>query len=192
MGKFKVGDFVTYNSSKRTHPELVDGSTYIIEQIKNGYYVYVSGHGMNPAHAWNPDWFELKGSPTAEQLKQQILSLRKERAEAIVLVSSLEKREKEVVSQLAALGFVLCGQEDTVLTDNKEDPKNWEVGDTLISLNSTYTSGRKGVKLLVTGKSKDAIFYECTESGRNGRAALTDSTCLEWLKTNYKFLPQHQ
>lgn len=154
MAKFKAGDVVklvnieglygSQNRSGRVRLEL--GETYPVTEVEGAIIRLMKSNGET--EGCYPYRVELvTGEQTAESLKNAIFSIRQEREQTLSKLKDLDTQEAEAISQLNALGFSLFEEGEVVNTppsktvlhaedieEDMTDPKNWEAGDVIESL----------------------------------------------------------
>lgn len=113
-------------------------------------------HVVNTASAFN----NLK--PSAEEIRENILSLRSERERHNVAISDIDNQETEMLELLKEMGFVLheevvknCGKTVLYAEDIEEDmsdPNNWKVGDILEQTYYTFKDKYTKITEIEDGK----------------------------------------
>ena len=153
MVKFKVGDVVKlvnidglYSSQPYGgNVRLELGETYPVVEVDGDLIRVMKSNGE--VEGCYPYRVELVAEEqTAEGLKNTILSIRQEREQTLSTLKDLDTQEAEAISQLNTLGFSLFeeGKVDSPLSEtalsaeyieeDMTDPKNWEVGDVIESI----------------------------------------------------------
>lgn len=159
MNKAKVGDRIKIVAAEQSCGEYHNGDTGVVEEVEeNGVYTEFDHYDEDGTKihffVYHTEYEVVKSSnvafsnqknqhnslkPSAEQIRENILSLRIERERLKVAISDIDKQEAEMLELLKEMGFVLheevvktCGKTVLYAEDIEEDmndPLNWKVGD---------------------------------------------------------------
>ena len=155
MNKVKVGDKVRIINKPLWVGAYQDGDTGVVVDrdsygnacVREDHVLVLLDKGCNQFYTVHENEIQVVNTtstfnnlkPSAEEVRENILSLRIERERLKASISDIDKQEVEMLELLKEMGFVLheevvktCGKTVLYAEDIEEDmadPLNWKVGD---------------------------------------------------------------
>ena len=147
MNKAKVGDRIKIIAAEDSCVEYNNGDTGVVEEVEDhGVYVEFDHYDEDETKinffVYHTEYEVIESSnnlkPSAEEIRENILSLRIEREHLNVAISDIDKQEAEMLELLKEMEFILhespVKSSKTVLyaediEEDMNDPLNWKVGD---------------------------------------------------------------
>lgn len=157
MNKVKVGDKVRLVNKPVWVGAYQEGDTGVVVDrdsygnacVREDHVLILLDKGCNQFYTVHENEIQVVNTagafnnlkPSAEEVRENILSLRSERERHKVAISDIDKQESEMLELLKEMGFVLHdlpvkSSGKTVLyaediEEDMSDPNNWKVGDVL-------------------------------------------------------------